>query len=172
MSEKVSENEEISANVVVEAKRHKGRPFGAVAKTTRESRKAIALFVDQNLPRLDNWLQQVANGLPKVDAEGKPIRDNQGSVVYVVKPDPVAAIKCVTDIAEYHLPKLSRSEQSAVVRVEQGELDVSTMNLADLKRYVLRQAGIDATELNTLIDIDAESTLVPVEAVPDWLEPK
>ena len=166
MSEK-SENQPTVQ--VVTDKRHKGRPFGAVARTTKESRKAIALFVDQNLPRLDNWLQQVANGLPKVNAEGEPIRDNQGSVVYVVKPDPVAAIKCVTDIAEYHLPKLSRTEQSAVVRIEEGHLDVGAMTTEDLKRFVLRQAGVDSIDALT-IDLNAEP--VPVEAVPDWLEPK
>jgi len=142
---------------------------GSAAKL---SRRAIADFVDASVPRFTRWLSKVADGVPKVDAEGKPIVDNQGSVVWVNKPDPATAMKLVADICEYHLPKLSRSEQSAVVRVEQGELDVSTMNLADLKRYVLRQAGIDATELGTLIDIEAAAELVPAEVVPDWLEPK
>lgn len=132
----------------------------AASRTTKQSRQAIAMFVEQNLPRLDCWMQQVANGIPKVNADCEPLRDMDGSIIYVIKPDPATAIKLVADICEYHLPKLSRSEQSSVVRVEQGELDVTSMSTEDLKRYVLRQAGVDSLDVLTL----------NAEPLPEWLE--
>ena len=56
-------------------------------KTTIQAREAIARFVDGNADRLQGWLDEIA-----VD---------QGSV---------AAFKCFTDLLEYHVPKLARTE--------------------------------------------------------------
>ena len=137
------------------------------ARSTSQARRAIAGFVDENTDNLSEWLQRVANGMPKVDGDGKVIVDNQGSIVWLNKPDPATAMKLVSDIAEYVLPKLSRGESTVVARIEQGELDVTTMSTDDLKRFVLRQAGVDSLDALT---IDAE--VVPAEAMPDWLEPK
>lgn len=137
-----------------------GRKPGVPNRTTRESRAAIALFVEQNLPRLDNWLQQLANGLPKVDANGEVIRDKQGSVVYVVKPDVGASIKAVSDICEYHLPKLMRSDVAVVAQVENiHTLEVSQLTSQQLQERVAMFLGM--TEPNT---IEGESV-----EIPEWL---
>lgn len=66
-----------------------GRPTGSVNKSTALAREAIALFVDQNAPRLQGWLDEIAAD----PAHG-----------------PKVAFDCVRDLLEYHVPKLNRSE--------------------------------------------------------------
>ena len=56
-------------------------------KTTIQAREAIARFVDGNADRLQGWLDEIAA--------------DQG---------PVAAFKCFSDLLEYHVPKLARTE--------------------------------------------------------------
>jgi hypothetical protein len=75
-----------------------GRPKGIPNKATTDSRAAIAMFVDNNTHRLQEWLDDIAKGVKNEANE------------YIVKPDPVAAFKMVSDILEYHVPKLSRAE--------------------------------------------------------------
>jgi len=65
------------------------RPKGSPNKATANAREAIARFVDNNAPRLEGWLEQIA--------------DSQG---------PAAAFRCVTDLLEYHVPKLARVEMT------------------------------------------------------------
>lgn len=147
----------------------RGRKPGVPNRTTKESRKAIAMFVEQNLPRLDMWLNQVANGLPKVDREGEPIRDNAGSVVFVVRPDPAGAMKALSDIMEYHLPKLSRADvqlTGIVANMDVDSLtaaDLAQMSLTDLKRLALDRFS-QAAQRGDTIDVQAE-------VVPSWLDP-
>lgn len=64
-----------------------GRPKGMANKTTIQAREAIARFVDGNADRLQGWLDEIAA--------------DQG---------PVAAFKCFSDLLEYHVPKLARTE--------------------------------------------------------------
>lgn len=66
-----------------------GRAKGTPNKVTSNAREAIARFVDGNAPRLQSWLDQIAT--------------NDG---------PAAAFKCFSDLLEYHVPKLSRTELS------------------------------------------------------------
>lgn len=73
-----------------------GRPMGSPNKATADARKAIAAFVDSSAPRLLGWLDQVANGMPDHD----------------IKPNPAKAIELVQALAEYHIPKLARTEVS------------------------------------------------------------
>ena len=63
-------------------------------KTTVQAREAIALFVDDNAPRLAEWLNKVA--------EGDPVND--------VKPNPAKAFELFQSVIEYHVPKLARTE--------------------------------------------------------------
>jgi len=65
----------------------KGRPVGSPNKATGLAREAIARFVDDNTPRLQEWLDQIA--------------EDKG---------PEAAFRCVLDLIEYHVPKLARTE--------------------------------------------------------------
>jgi len=64
-----------------------GRPKGAANKATSNAREAIARFVDGNAHRVQVWLDEIA------ETEG-----------------PLRAFQCYTDMIEYHVPKLSRTE--------------------------------------------------------------
>lgn len=64
-----------------------GKPKGAVNKTTALAREAIANLVDQSTPQMQAWLDQIAK------TEG-----------------PLRAWQCLTDVLEYHIPKLARTE--------------------------------------------------------------
>jgi len=63
------------------------RPKGSPNKATARAREAIAQFVDDNAPRMQGWLDQIA------ETEG-----------------PLKAFQCMTDLIEYHVPKLARTE--------------------------------------------------------------
>jgi hypothetical protein len=81
-----------------------GRPRGIPNKATMNAREAIARLVDENAPRMQSWLDQIA--------------EEQG---------PLAAWKCLTDVVEYHIPKLARmevagDEKNPVVTVSRIEL--------------------------------------------------
>ena len=79
-------------------------------KATGEARQAIAKFVDGNAHRLQEWLDQVAEGVPATDASGKPVTDDSGKVRFVVAPNPEKAFSLFQSVVEYHVPKLNRSE--------------------------------------------------------------
>ena len=64
-----------------------GRPKGTPNKATADARTAIAAFVDENSALLQELLVE--------------IRQQDG---------PAAAFRCITDLIEYHIPKLARTE--------------------------------------------------------------
>ena len=64
-----------------------GSRKGAPNKDTKNAREAISRFVDGNADRLQVWLDEIAK--------------EQG---------PAAAFKCFSDLLEYHVPKLARTE--------------------------------------------------------------
>ena len=72
----------------------KGRPKGAVNKSTATVREAIATLLDRNAEKMDEWLQMVAYG-----------DDSLG-----LKPAPDKALDIMQKMAEYHIPKLARTE--------------------------------------------------------------
>lgn len=74
-------------------------------KATLAAREAIGKFVDGNAHRLQTWLDQVADGVPKVDEEGNAIKGE-----YIVNPDPKKAAELFQSVIEYHVPKLARQE--------------------------------------------------------------
>jgi hypothetical protein len=61
----------------------KGRPN----KATERARQAIAVFVEDNTERLQGWLDEIA-----------------------ASDGPKAAFMCFSDLIEYHVPKLTRTE--------------------------------------------------------------
>ncbi len=61
--------------------------MGCPNKSTANAKAAIARFVDRNMDRLDDLLDQ--------------IEKEQG---------PQAAWRCIMDLIEYHVPKLARTE--------------------------------------------------------------
>jgi len=60
---------------------------GSPNKATKAAREAIARLVDGNAERMQEWLDRIA------EEEG-----------------PLAAWRCMADVIEYHVPKLSRTE--------------------------------------------------------------
>jgi hypothetical protein len=72
----------------------KGRPPGIPNKSTAIVREAIATLLERNSEKMDEWLQLVAYG----DSE------------LGVKPQPDKALDIMQKMAEYHIPKLSRTE--------------------------------------------------------------
>lgn len=75
-----------------------GKPKGAVNKATQEAREAIARFVDGNANRLQDWLDQIADGT--YDKEGK----------LITPANPEKAFNLFQSVIEYHVPKLARTE--------------------------------------------------------------
>lgn len=70
------------------AKGNPGKPKGAVNKSTQIVREAIANLLERNAPQMDRWLNQVA------------------------QEDPYKALDLMNKMAEYHIPKLARTEHS------------------------------------------------------------
>ena len=83
-----------TTKVVKTRPKYGGRSAGVPNKVTAQAREAIALFVDDNAPRLAQWLDAVANGDPEND----------------IKPNPAKAFELFQSVIEYHVPKLARNE--------------------------------------------------------------
>lgn len=113
-----------------------GRAAGTPNKSTSISREAIALFVDRNTPRLQKWLDAIASGVPKKDKDGKIIPDE-----FIVRPDPQAAINCVKDLMEYHLPKLQRTD----VKVDGSVKVIKLASFADMPDEDVAPAQVTVT---------------------------
>lgn len=90
-----------------------GRPRGAVNKATATAREAIAAFVDDNSNRLESWLDQIAEGIPQRKVEtNEVLLNSDGSVKWLVEPNPRSAFDAMQSVVEYHIPKLARIEQT------------------------------------------------------------
>lgn len=74
---------------MAKGKKYGGRSKGTPNKATLAAREAIGKFVDGNAHRLQGWLDEIAKD------EG-----------------PLAALNCFTDLLEYHVPKLARTEHT------------------------------------------------------------
>ena len=68
-----------------------GRPAGVPNKSTALAREAIARFVDGNSHKLQEWLDEIA------------MNEKLG---------PKVAFDCFMQVAEYHVPKLARTEHT------------------------------------------------------------
>lgn len=83
------------------------RPPGVPNKATRNAREAIARLVDDNAGRMQQWLDTIA--------------EEQGAQ---------AAWRCMVDVIEYHVPKLSRAEVSGNINVTRSAAELSDDELA------------------------------------------
>lgn len=72
----------------------KGRQKGVPNKSTGMVREAIATLLERNLGKMDEWLQLVAYGDESLG----------------IKPAPDKALDIMQKMAEYHIPKLARTE--------------------------------------------------------------
>lgn len=64
----------------------KGRPLGALNKTTRDVREAVSEIARSNVDNVQKWLDRIA------------------------RKQPARALQLYLDLIEYHIPKLSRAE--------------------------------------------------------------
>lgn len=94
-----------------------GRPPGIPNKAVTSAREAIARFVDGNAVRLNKWLDAIA------------------------EKDPKQAFDCYMSVVEYHIPKLSRADNTNTnVGIVQIVLEASKHRaLADA---VVTQSGL------------------------------
>jgi hypothetical protein len=88
------------ANKVDESrKKTGGRKPGIPNKATQEAREAVKAILDSNLPFIQSWIQQTADGIFD-DLAGK----------WIVQPNPAKACEIVQNLVEYSVPKLARTE--------------------------------------------------------------
>jgi len=85
-----------------------GRPKGSPNKKTQEVRESFHMFVEEQQDMFKEWIERVA------------------------EKNPAKAIELVTNLAEYILPKLSRTELKADIETKDKE-DLSGMSLEDLQ---------------------------------------
>jgi hypothetical protein len=76
-----------------------GRKPGVPNKATTQAREAVKALLDANLPYLQTWIQNTAEGLMD-DETGK----------YIILPNPGKACDIVQNLVEYSVPKLARTE--------------------------------------------------------------
>ena len=87
-----------------------GRQPGSINKATKDVRQAVALLAENNVSKLERWLDETANGDPENG----------------VKPDPGKAADLFLKAIEYHIPKLARTEVS-----HSGGIEVSSKEQRD-----------------------------------------
>jgi len=75
-----------------------GRPKGSPNKTTKEIRDSFQMFVEGQQDQFQDWIARVA------------------------EKNPAKAIELVTNLAEYILPKLSRTELKAEITTDDVDL--------------------------------------------------
>lgn len=92
----------------------KGRPKGSRNKATGTLKAAIAHVLQSTQSQCLGWLQSVADGEKeyRFDEEGQPVTDDKGNHLFdwTRRPEPAAALKLWSDLAEFGLPKLARTE--------------------------------------------------------------
>ena len=74
---------------MAQGKKTGGRAVGVPNRATAAARQSIALFVENNVDRLQGWLDAIAED---------------------EKLGPKVAYDCFMSVVEYHVPKLARTE--------------------------------------------------------------
>jgi hypothetical protein len=105
-----------------------GRQKGTPNKVTNDVRAAFAKLLESNVGQMQAWLTAVAEGEKEqaTKRDGELITDKDGKPVmrWLRAPDPGYAMKLVADLAEYHIPKLARTELSGEIGLR-GRLVIS-----------------------------------------------
>ncbi len=91
-----------------------GRPKGIPNKATATVREAIARVLESNVENFSRWLAAVAEGEREAAAESA---ESKTETSWIRKPDPGLALKLAMDMAEYHIPKLARTELTGEVGI-------------------------------------------------------
>lgn len=84
----------------------KGKPN----KATADVRQAIARVLEGNVDNFNRWLASVAEGEEHPPIEGEDGTEKPAG--WLRRPDPGLALKLAMDMAEYHIPKLARTEHT------------------------------------------------------------
>ena len=87
-----------------------GRPPGRQNKATVDAKAAIALYVENNIQRLQEWLDMIAHGYDVIEIQEDGTEKNKR-----IHPNPQNAYDLFMKVVEYHVPKLTRSEVKATV---------------------------------------------------------
>ena len=106
-----------------------GRPEGAPNKATTQAREAIAKFVDDGSESFKTWLSMVANG----------VRETEKLPDGIVRE--TDKFRMVTDVLEYHLPKLGRMEHVGDKDAPIEHRVTSATDQAILDRFLKQNAG-------------------------------
>ncbi len=88
-----------------------GRTKGVQNKVTKETRDAFKKLVEDNTDKFQEWLDEIA------------------------EKNPAKAFELVTNLAEYVLPKLSRTEVKAEIETKES-IDLSKYDIKDLKKSI------------------------------------
>jgi len=85
---------------------------------------------------MQEWLDAVANGIPRCDAEGNQRHDDDGEPMWLVPPNPEKAYNMLKDVVEYHVPKLARSELTGAngSPISVAAFDVKGLSDAELEQ--------------------------------------
>ena len=86
-----------------------GRPKGVQNKVTKDTREAFKVLVEDNTGKFQGWLDKIA------------------------ETNPAKAFELLTNVAEYVLPKLSRTEVTADLKVENVD-NIENWSDEDLKK--------------------------------------
>ncbi len=104
-----------------------GKPAGTQNKATADARAAIALFVENNAPRLQEWLDMVAHGykvaVTAADKDGK--QDFK-----LVPPNPQKAFELFQSVVDYHIPRL-KSQENVKTEIRTLELQAAKLVTVD-----------------------------------------
>lgn len=125
-----------------------GRAPGTTNKVTAEARAAIAFFVDNNAGRLQEWLDKVAGGVPRLDTKGQFVYNGDGEQVWLVAPNPEKAYNMFQSVVEYHVPKLARTE---VTGANGGPVTTAHVNLKGLNDAELAQMSALMDKVSNVI---------------------
>jgi hypothetical protein len=93
-----------------------GSRKGVPNKATATVRDAITRVLEGNVENFSRWLASVA--------EGEKDASEEGDDKWLRKPDPGLALKLAMDMAEYHIPKLARTEINGEIGIR-GKLIIS-----------------------------------------------
>ena len=110
-----------------------GRPRGSPNKATADARAAIAMFVENNVSKLEEWLYRVADG------------EKNDAGVYVREPNPAKAFDMFQSVVEYHVPKLARHEHAGDPNAP-VVIDTHLNLFNELKKAVKLKKQVDANE--------------------------
>lgn len=85
-----------------------GRTKGVPNRVTSAARESFALMFDNLAPDVEAWIRQTANGWDDEVTMGRG--ESAVTVIKRVGKDPGKAADLALRLAEYHIPKLGRTE--------------------------------------------------------------